>query len=77
MSGLSLSEDPPATITVRRSTLKALSLYKVGKRSYDDVLRDLMEQVPSTVFLRWAQTELRRPAISLAEARGRLGHPSH
>jgi hypothetical protein len=69
-------EDTLTTITVRTSTLKALSLYKVGKRSYDEVLRELMEEVPPTSFLTWAQAELRRPAIGLEEVRRRLGFPS-
>lgn len=69
-------EDTPTTITVRTSTLKALSLYKVGKRSYDEVLRDLMEEVPPSSFLEWAQAELRRPMISLDEARKRLSLPT-
>jgi len=69
-------DDPHTTITVRSSTLKALSLYKVGKRSYDEVIRELMDEVPPTSFLEWAQAELRRPALSLAEARKRLGLPS-
>jgi predicted CopG family antitoxin len=70
-------EDAPTTITVRSSTLKALSLYKIGKRSYDEVLRELMEEVPPTSFLKWAQDEVRRPVISLEEARKRLGLPGH
>jgi len=68
--------DPHTTITVRTSTLKALSLYKVGGRSYDEVLRDLMDEVPPASFLEWAQLELRRPVLDLAEARKRLGLPS-
>lgn len=69
-------DNPHTTITVRSSTLKALSLYKVGGRSYDEVLRELMDEVPPASFLEWAQAELRRPAISLAEARKRLKLPS-
>ena len=69
-------DDPHTTITVRSSTLKALSLYKVRGRSYDEVLRELMDEVPPTSFLEWAQAELRRPATGLAEMRKRLGLPS-
>jgi len=68
-------DDPHTTITVRSSTLKALSLYKVRGRSYDEVLRELMDGVPPASFLEWAQAELRRSVISLAEARKRLGLP--
>ncbi len=69
-------DDPHTTITVRSSTLKALSLYKVRGRSYDEVLRELMDEVPPTAFLEWAQAELRRPAMSLVEGRKSLGLPS-
>jgi len=69
-------DDPPTTITVRSSTLKALSLYKVGRRNYDEVLRDLMDEVPPASFLEWAQAELHRPVLDLAEARQRLRLPN-
>jgi hypothetical protein len=69
-------EDPHTTITVRSSTLRALSLYKVGGRSYDEVLRALMDEVPPASFLDWAQSELRRPVLDLAETRRRLRLPS-
>jgi hypothetical protein len=64
--------DPPTTITVRTSTLRSLSLYKAGGRSYDEVLRDLMEEVPPESFLRWAKEELKRPTQSLAQVRQQL-----
>jgi len=67
--------DPHTTITVRTSTLRSLSLYKVGKRSYDEVLRELMEEVPPESFLRWAKEELKRPTLSLAQVRRRLRLP--
>jgi len=69
-------DDPHTTITVRSSTLKALSLYKVGNRSYDEVLRELMDEVPPASFLEWAEAELRRPVLNLAEARKRLRLPN-
>jgi predicted CopG family antitoxin len=64
--------DPPTTITVRTSTLRSLSLYKAGGRSYDEVLRDLMEEVPPESFLRWAKEELKRPTLTLDQVRKRL-----
>lgn len=70
-------DDTPTTITVRSSTLRALSLYRVGKRSYDEVLRGLMDEIPPATFLKWAQEEARRPTVALEEARKRLGLPSH
>jgi predicted CopG family antitoxin len=68
--------DPHTTITVRTSTLRALSLYKSGGKSYDDVLKELMEEVPPESFLRWAKEELKRPSQSLAQVRKRIGLPS-
>jgi hypothetical protein len=64
--------DPPTTITVRTSTLLSLSLYKAGGRSNDDVLRNLMEEVPPESFLRWAKEELKRPTQSLTQVRRQL-----
>ena len=64
--------DPPTTITVRTSTLRSLSLHKAGRRSHDDVLRDLMEEVPPESFLRWAKAELKQPTQSLARVRKHL-----
>ncbi|MCI4343092.1 MAG: hypothetical protein L3J92_03130 [Thermoplasmata archaeon] len=64
--------DPPTTITVRTSTLRSLSLYKAGGRSYDEVLRDLVEEVPPESFLRWAKEELKRPTLTLDQVRKRL-----
>jgi hypothetical protein len=67
--------DPPTTITIRSSTLRNLSLYKIGGRSYDEVLRSLMEEVPPESFLQWAKQELRRPTQSLTEVRRSLNLP--
>jgi len=64
--------DPPTTITVRTSTLRSLSLYKAGGGSYDDVLRNLMEEVPPESFLRWAKEELKKPPQSLTQVRKQL-----
>jgi hypothetical protein len=68
--------DPPTTITVRTSTLRTLSLYKAGGRTYDQVLRDLMEELPPESFLRWAKQELKGPTESLAQVRKRLKLPA-
>jgi predicted CopG family antitoxin len=65
--------DPPTTITVRTSTLRALSLYKSGGESYDDVLKGLMEEIPPESFIRWTKEELKRPSQSLAQVRKRIG----
>ncbi len=67
--------DPPTTITIRSSTLRNLSLYKIGGRSYDEILRNLMEEVPPESFLRWAKEELKRPVQSLIQVRNSLGLP--
>jgi hypothetical protein len=67
--------DPPTTITIRTSTLRSLSLYKTGGKSYDEVLKILMEEVPPESFLRWAKAELKRPTQSLDQVRKSLGLP--
>lgn len=67
--------DPPTTITIRSSTLRNLLLYKIGGRSYDEVLRSLMEEVPPESLLRWMKEELKRPTRSLAQVRKSLGLP--
>jgi hypothetical protein len=44
--------DPVTTIQVHASTRRLLESYKVGGRTYDEVLLDLMEQMPSEEFFR-------------------------
>ena len=68
--------DRPTTITVKTSTLRSLAIYKLGGKTYDDVLRDLMDEVPPETFLKWARRELKRPTASLAQVRKKLRLPT-
>lgn len=52
-----MSPEPFTTIPVRRDTLRRLKAYKVGGKTYDDVLNELMEDQPSEDFI---QEHLRR-----------------
>jgi hypothetical protein len=51
--------DPVTTIQVHASTRRLLESYKVGGRTYDEVLLDLMEQMPSQEFFRAMKEQLR------------------
>lgn len=45
-----MAKEPYHTIPVRRSTWDRFRAYRMGGASYDDVLNDLMEQVPLEVY---------------------------
>jgi hypothetical protein len=64
------------TITVHQSTLRLLQLYKVGGRTYEEALLDVLEDYPPQEFLRWAERELEQPTIGLAEFRRRHRLPA-
>ncbi|MDE1822395.1 MAG: hypothetical protein KGJ23_08870 [Euryarchaeota archaeon] len=61
------------TITVPSSVLSRLKVYKVGGKTYAEVLKEFMDAIPPAQFLAWAEEELRRPAVPYLEARPRLG----
>jgi hypothetical protein len=65
--------DRPTTITIPTSVAKRLRSYKLGGRSYADVLEDLMDAVPPEDFLAWALKELERPVVSYSAVRRHLG----
>jgi hypothetical protein len=46
------TEDPLTTIAVHSSTKKMLSMYGVGNRSYDKIIRELVEEYPPEAFLK-------------------------
>jgi hypothetical protein len=61
------------TVPVRSDTLRKLKSYKVGDATYDDVLNELMEEVPPPHFWREHYRRLHEePSIPLAEVRRRL-----
>jgi hypothetical protein len=59
------------TITVHQSTLRLLQLYKVGGKTYEEALLDILEDYPPQEFLNWVENEMKQPAIELAEFRRR------
>jgi hypothetical protein len=56
---------------MRTQTLLSHSLYGAGAKSFDEVSRNLMEEVPPESFLRWTKEELERPTQTSAEVRRR------
>lgn len=61
------------TVPVRPSTLQALQAYRVGGKSYDEVIRDFMEANPPESFWKEVARRAREPELTLAEVRQRLG----
>lgn len=57
------------TITVPASVAERLRLYKGGRKTYAEVLEDLMDAVPPGEFLAWAERELARPAMTYSRVR--------
>ncbi len=44
--------DPVTSIPIRSSTLKMLQYYKVGRKSWDEVINAFIEEFPPEAFLR-------------------------
>jgi hypothetical protein len=59
------------TITVHQSTLRLLQLYRVGGKTYEEALLDILEDYPPQEFLKWVERELKEPTIGLSEFRRR------
>ena len=57
------------TISLRPETVRALQLYKRGGRTWDDVVQEFIDHFAPEEFLKWAEAELRKPGIPLAEFR--------
>lgn len=65
--------DPPTTIQVRSSTRRLLETYRVGGKTYDDVVLDLMEENPPESFFREIERRLREePDVPWERVRKRL-----
>ncbi|MGA7923181.1 MAG: hypothetical protein WCA77_04320 [Thermoplasmata archaeon] len=61
------------TVPVRPETLRKLKSYKVGGVTYDDVLNELMEEVPPPRFWREHYRRLHEEVrLPLSEVRRRL-----
>jgi hypothetical protein len=61
------------TVHVRSSTLRALQAYRVGGKSYDDIIWDFIEANPPANFWREIGRRSREPDLSLAQVRRSLG----
>lgn len=68
--------DPPTTVTLPTSLVRRLRLYKIGGKTYAEVIEELMDSVPPASFLEWAERELRRGGVDYSKVRHRLGLPS-
>ncbi|HLF17181.1 MAG TPA: hypothetical protein VI796_07110 [Candidatus Thermoplasmatota archaeon] len=47
------------SLSVKPSTLRELRAYKMGGMTYDDVLRELMDEVPPAKFIEWHLQQVR------------------
>lgn len=66
------AEDAPTTITIPTHVRKALEQYREKGKTYGDVIRDFMEQIPSPAFLKeMTRREQEEPRIALEEFRRR------
>lgn len=61
------------TVPVKASTLHALQAYRVGGKSYDEVIQDFMESNPPESFWREIARRSREPELTLADVRRKLG----
>jgi hypothetical protein len=61
------------SVPVQRSTLEALQAYRLGGKSYDQVILDFIEANPPASF--WAEMQRRSkgPDLPLSEVRKLLG----
>ncbi len=60
------------SVPVKPSTLNALQAYRVGGKSYDEIILDFIEANPPASFWREIERRSKEPEISLAEVRRRL-----
>lgn len=50
------------SLSVKPSTLRQLRAYKVDGKTYDDVLKELMEETPPAKFIKWHLQQVRDAA---------------
>ncbi|MHB8603976.1 MAG: DUF7557 family protein [Thermoplasmatota archaeon] len=61
------------SIRLSATTARRLLEYRESRESYDEILNELMDEVPPREFLAWHRRELRtRPRSTLAEVKSRL-----
>jgi hypothetical protein len=60
------------SVPVRASALHALQAYRVGGKSYDEIILDFIEANPPASFWKEIERRSRQPDLSLDEVRRRL-----
>jgi hypothetical protein len=61
------------TVPVKSSTLHALQAYRVGGKSYDDIIWDFIEANPPASFWKEVERRSKEPDLTLAKVRRSLG----
>jgi len=61
------------SVPVRATTLHALQAYRIGGKSYDEIILDFIEANPPASFWKEIERRARSPELSLDEVRRRLG----
>jgi hypothetical protein len=61
------------SVPVRASTLHALQAYRVGGKSYDEIILDFIEANPPASFWKEIERRSKQPEMTLDEVRHRLG----
>jgi hypothetical protein len=61
------------TVPVKPSTLHALQAYRVGGKSYDDIIWDFIEANPPASFWKEIERRSKEPDLTLAQVRRSLG----
>lgn len=71
---------PPSRVTtftsvpVKPETLRRLRSYKVGGKTYDDVLNEFMDETPTAEFIQWHLDQVKdQPRIPWNPKSGRFG----
>ena len=61
------------SVPVKPETLRRLRSYKVGGKTYDDVLNELMDEEPPEEFIRWHLEQVKRePRIPWDDVKKKL-----
>lgn len=60
------------SVPVRASTLRALQPYRMGGKSYDEIILEFIESNPPESFWRELERRAKEPELTLDEVRRRL-----
>ena len=60
------------SVPVKASTLRALQAYRVGGKSYDEVIRDFIESTPPSTFWKEIERRAKEPELTLEQVRAKL-----